>query len=543
MANYWIMPVAFCLVLVACERKSPAYHPETPAENLQIAETVDYQPDRDLEELFVRVQMEKLYPDSKTFVDATPLFPPADILADYRRSAGEESFDMAAFVASHFRLPDPLPAINVDVSRPLREHLQHHWDALVREASADERSSTLIPLPQPYVVPGGRFREMFYWDSYFTLVGLMASGRDTLAKQMIDNFAYLIDRYGYIPNGNRTYFLGRSQPPFFAASLQLYANKHGMESVIGYLPLLEREYRFWMDGQSGELDAGKEGKHLVTLANGDFLNRYYGSRSEPRAEAYNKEYLWAEQYQVQDKAQFFRDLRAACESGWDFSSRWFADGQSKASINTHEIIPVDLSSLMYSMEITLARMYEHRQDQAKSAFYRTRAVRRQQLIEQYHFDPVTGTYQDYNYVAASHTGQLSLAMLFPLFFGVAGPDNALGVVKVLEQQFLKPGGLVTSLRQSGEQWDYPNGWAPLQYVAVEGLAHYGYDTLARDIARRWLALNERVYREEGKMMEKYNVVDTHVKAGGGNYPNQDGFGWTNGVALAFYEFLDSPIAH
>ena len=185
--------------IAAVLQEPPAYHASR------------YQPDRDLPGLFARVQVEKLFPDSKTFVDAMPLLPPAEIMARYQEAQAATDFDLKAFVQQHFRLPEPLPAIAVDTQRPLREHLRNHWQNLQRQALEAEAYSTLIPLPNPYIVPGGRFREMFYWDSYFTLVGLLLSEQDELALGMIDNFAQLIDRYGFIPNGNRSYFLDRSQ--------------------------------------------------------------------------------------------------------------------------------------------------------------------------------------------------------------------------------------------------------------------------------------------------------------------------------------------
>ena len=534
-------------LLLGCERE-PAANQTAPVSAAAVQEPAayqasPYQPDRDLPGLFARVQVEKLFPDSKTFVDAIPLLPPADIMARYQAAQTAADFDLKAFVQQHFRLPEPLPVIQVDTQRPLREHLRDHWQNLQRRAAASDINSTLIPLPNAYIVPGGRFREMFYWDSYFTLVGLLLSEQDELALGMIDNFAHLIDQYGFIPNGNRSYFLDRSQPPFFAAMLQLYGRKHGLDSVARYLPQLEREYQFWMDGQLADWPANREGRHLITLANGDFLNRYYGAREVPRAEAYNKELAWSQALAISNKPLFFRNLRAACESGWDFSSRWFGDGKSMASIQALDIIPVDLTALLYGMETSLAQLYQHQQQAERAAFYTARAEKRRQLLQQYHYDAATGAYQDMNFRTGKPTGQLSLAMVYPLYFGAASAESAATIAQTLEQQFLKPGGLVTSLSFSGEQWDAPNGWAPLQYLAVEGLLRYGHKDLALDVARRWLALNERVYREEGKMMEKYNVVDVQLKAGGGNYPNQDGFGWTNGVALAFYHLLEQEAAH
>lgn len=498
-----------------------------------------YQPDLDLPELFARVQNEAIFNDTKTFVDSTPKQAPSAILAQYQLEKNSPTFKLKDFVAQHFTPPPPLPVTQVDKSADMLTHLKAHWPVLVRTSSESNAGdySTILPLPHPYVVPGGRFREMFYWDSYFSMLGLMQSDQDALVLGMIDNFAHLIAHYSYIPNGNRSYFLNRSQPPFFAAMLQLYAKKHGTAAVIGYLPALEQEYAFWMDGHTLTTPPSGVGNHLIVTETGELLNRYYGSRDEPRAEAFTKENRWAESIAAHDRPLFFKNLRAACESGWDFSSRWFADGQSKSTIHTMEIIPVDLSSLIYSMETTLAELYQLKGDSRLAAHYQARASARKATIQKYHFDAGTGSYQDYDFVAHQATGRLSIAMAFPLFFHAATDDAAKQVARVIQSQFLQTGGVLTTLVNSGEQWDAPNGWAPMQFVAVQGLINYDEKPLALEIAQRWIALNQRVYDQEGKMMEKYNVVDPTVKAGGGNYPNQDGFGWTNGVDIVLIELL------
>lgn len=529
--------LTMALLLVSCQKQS-AINNSDEANRLSVAKSeIVYHPDVDIPELFARVQTEMIYADSKTFVDAIPKQKPADILKQYAAEKDRVGFDLKAFVEQHFELPPALPVTHVNNETNMLDHLNAHWVNLVRNPQKTSEYSTLVQLPHPYVVPGGRFREMFYWDSYFTIVGLLQSNQDQLAKDMIDNFAYLIDKYGHIPNGNRTYFLTRSQPPFFALMLKSYAAKHGTDSIIGYLPQLEKEYSYWMDHVKTIPAQATTGDHLIVLNNGDYLNRYFGALGVPRAEGFNKELKWAQEVNEKDRKAFYENLRAACESGWDFSSRWYADGKTKPTINAMDLIPVDLSSLLYSLESTLAELnlYKHQQDRAD--FYNKRAQQRKQFIQTYHYDAVTGTYQDYNFVTGKRTGHLSIAMVFPLFVNAATPEAAKRVTTYINEKLLMPGGVVTTLVASGEQWDYPNGWAPMQYIAVEGLLQYNEKPLALEIAKRWLALNERVYREDGKMMEKYNVVDTHIKAGGGNYPNQDGFGWTNGVDIAFYHLL------
>src|SRR2546430_841529 len=187
-----------------------------------------------------------------------------------------------------------------------------------RPDTADARSS-LIPLPQPYVVPGGRFREVYYWDSYFTMLGLVASGRTDLVKSMLDNFAYLIATLGHIPNGNRTYYLSRSQPPFFGAMVGLYAAATDTAQALRYLEALEAEHAFWMDGVE-RLAPGTAYRRVAQLPDGSVLNRYWDDRTppEPRPEAYRPDYELGQTLPATRREAFYRNVRATAESGWDF---------------------------------------------------------------------------------------------------------------------------------------------------------------------------------------------------------------------------------
>ena len=216
-------------------------------------------PDQIYAELFHAVQMGRVFADSKAFADAHARSDPARILGAYRTRCGQRDFDLASFVAEHFDLYDPgLQRSEADLRRPVREQIEALWDVLTRGLDQDEdrRRSSLIPLPRPYVVPGGRFREVYYWDSYFTMLGLAAAGRVTLLESMVENFAHLIDQLGFIPNGNRTYYCSRSQPPLFVLMVELLAEVKRDPQVVGtYLRQLEKEYEFWMSG-SEELGHG-----------------------------------------------------------------------------------------------------------------------------------------------------------------------------------------------------------------------------------------------------------------------------------------------
>ncbi len=170
----------------------------------------------------------------------------------------------------------------------MRTHIDALWSVLERPPDPPQPNSSLLPLPYRYVVPGGRFREIYYWDSYFTMLGLEQSGRHDLVVEMVKNFAYLIDRFGHVPNGNRSYYLSRSQPPFFAAMIELLAQREGESVYATYLPELSREYEFWMDG-AARLAPGSAYRRVVRLEDGTVLNRYWDDRETPREESYRED--------------------------------------------------------------------------------------------------------------------------------------------------------------------------------------------------------------------------------------------------------------
>jgi alpha,alpha-trehalase len=487
-----------------------------------------------LGELFERVQTEKVFKDNKTFVDCTPNSDFSHIRDCYEKEKNEPGFDLSAFVHTHFTLPISFKTDFVTVKgRPIKEHIERLWDFLTRPP--EESHNSLVPLPHSYIVPGGRFREIYYWDSYFTMLGLQISKRVDLIESMINNFCYLIDQFGYIPNGNRTYFLGRSQPPFFACMISLLAEEKGDDIFVKYLPQLEKEYQFWMKGLDQVDLKSPSQRHLVMLPDKSILNHYWDESDAPRPEAYGHEIGLAKD--AEDKSSVYRNLRAAAESGWDFSERWFKIKGDFSSVHATEIVPVDLNCLLLNLENTIAKAYQVSGDEENCENYRNLAKRRKENINKYCWDEDAQFYFDFDHVDNKSKKIFTLAATFPLFFEIATSEQASGVARIVKEKFLSPGGLISTLETSNQQWDAPNGWAPLQWVAIRGLANYGFKELASDIAKRWLGINERVYEATGKLMEKYNVVTTDLKAGGGEYPAQDGFGWTNGVYLALDKWL------
>lgn len=485
-------------------------------------------------ELFKEVQLKGIFADSKTFADAIPLFSATEIMKKYEAEKKKlnvnsekkkNGFDLEKFVRQNFKIPEIKESnFKSDPNLPVEQHIANLWKVLTRKPEINKDGS-LLSLSKNYVVPGGRFGEIYYWDSYFTMLGLEVSGEKELIKSMIDNFADMINQYDHIPNGNRTYFLSRSQPPFFALMLDFLTEKEQLEK----LPILQKEYDYWMAINNRPKEDFDAYKHIVGNLPFTLLNRYYDEDETPRPESYKEDVHLAEK-NPNPKA-LYRHLRAACESGWDFSSRWFADGKNLETIHTTEILPVDLNCLMFYMESKLSKLYALKNDSDNKSKYSALANDRRISIENYFWDSEKKFYMDYDFVEGKRTEIYSLAAVFPLFFKISNPEQAAQVAEKLKKDFLKTGGLLTTLSETPQQWDSPNGWAPLQYMAIKGLENYGQTELANEIRKRWIDLNVKIYTKTGKLVEKYNVTDKESTAGGGEYPLQDGFGWTNGVLL------------
>jgi alpha,alpha-trehalase len=495
-----------------------------------------YEPSRDLGPLFHDIQMARVFPDSKTLVDAKPRSAPSDIVARYLAERAQPGFELKAFVARHFEAPGAAgEGVRSDTTQSMEDHIKALWPALTRPAELPDPRSSLIPLPGSYVVPGGRFREVYYWDSYFTMLGLIEDGRTDLVKNMLDGFAHLVRTVGHIPNANRSYYLSRSQPPYFAAMVGLYATATDTTRALEYLDAIEAEHAFWMAGADA-VQPGSASRRVVRMRDGATLNRYWDDRPEPRPESHREDYELGQRVPEAQREALYRNIRAAAESGWDFSSRWMRDPSDLRTLETTELVPVDLNSLLYHAERTIAALRLKRGragDAAAAARFSAAAESRRRALLAAAYDPAEGFFFDVRWRTGERvTDRPTMAAAAPLYFGLASPEQGRAVAARLGRDFRKAGGFVTTLIASGQQWDSPNGWPPLQWLGVQGVRAYGRADIADDARTRWLALNRRTYRTTGKMTEKYDVTDLSRRAGGGEYPAQDGFGWTNGVARA-----------
>ena len=472
--------------------------------------------------------MNALFPDGKAFPDAVPKAPPLVILGRYRAADPRSRTALLSFVDSTFSFPTEAHTPPAPRDKSLPAHIARLWPLLTRQPVVPPAYSSLLYVPKPYVVPGGRFREFYYWDSYFTMLGLIPDGHLDTARDLVEDFSYMLREYGHIPNGARTYYLSRSQPPVYYLMVGLLSPDPAA-AWSQHLQDLEREYAYWMEGSAG-LKRGEARRNVVEMPDGSLLNRYWDASDTPRDESYRNDVLIA-RASGRPPAQVYRDIRAAAESGWDFSSRWLRDRRHLTTIDTTDIVPVDLNSLLYGLERAISRGCAVRRDSPCERTFAERARRRREAMDRYLWNAEAGYFMDYDWRHHRGTGELSAATLYPLFTGVADTNQADAAAAMTRMRLLKAGGIVTTNIPSGQQWDAPNGWPPLQWIAVVGFRRYDQPALAREIARRWLGTVQRVFANTGKLVEKYDV-EHNLPGGGGEYPLQDGFGWTNGVTRA-----------
>jgi alpha,alpha-trehalase len=404
------------------------------------------------------------------------------------------------------------------------------------------REHGLLYLPHPYVVPGGRFNEMYGWDSYFIQLGLLGDGELELARNMTDNFLYEIAHYSMILNANRTYFLTRSQPPFLTEMiLGVYEKTHDRAWLRGTLPAIDRYYTFWTTpphliestGLSRYFDLGDGPAPEVLSDERDAQGRTHYDRVRDYYRSH--EIADYDVTQFYDRAndrltdRFYKADRSMRESGFDPSNRY---GPFSAAIVDYA--PVCLNVLLYRMEHEAARIHVLLGESSAAATWQARARRRRQLVNRYLWDPAAGLYFDYNFATGRRRPYPFATTFYPMWAGLASPEQARRIVANLPR-FEAPGGILTSTEASGSQWDAPFGWAPLQIIAVSGLRRYGYQTHADRIARKFVSLVVQDFGAHGVIVEKYDVQrrSSDLAAGlrFGYSSNEVGFGWTNAAVV------------
>lgn len=401
----------------------------------------------------------------------------------------------------------------------VQQFIWSHWDDTIRVTKED--NGRLIGLPRPYTVPciENMFQEMYYWDTYFTNVGLMLSGKTEQARNNAENMAFLIQKYGKMLNGSTVGFLNRSQPPFFSQMVREIFEKTGDREWLGEMfPSVKREHAFWQTNR-------------MTPSG---LNRYYCDNPEDFNRAHagwlcercHLEIPESEE-EIREYAQCFL---AFAESGWDCTSRF--------GLRAHEFNPVCLNALLYGMEANLA-YFAQVLENGEEAHWTALAEERKGRMNTYMWDESLGAFLDYDFRRNEKGGLFSAASFYPLTFGLATPEQAARTVALLPRIEREFGVSCCEAREGimSLQWDEPNGWACLQYMVIRGLLNYGYREEALRIARKYAGVVEKNFRETGNLWEKYNVVAGTVSTAT-EYETPTMMGWSAGVYLYVCALLE-----
>ena len=484
------------------------------------------------------------------------------------------------YLPAGFPVPPAVEKLHADCNVEI-EHLPQPVQQLGDIDTNAIHPHGLLYLPNKYVVPGGRFNEMYGWDSYFIILGLLRDGRVELARGMVENFFFEIENYGALLNANRTYYLTRSQPPFLSSMvLAVYeAEKRAGHADTAWLahayPFLLKDYLMWTrdphlasstglaryfdfgDGPPAEglQDEGGYYRDVVTyfMLHPDQANHYLveqiagkpagGQGSSYSINACDVATTMARpecgtEHIVRLSADYYKGDRSMRESGFDISFRFGAYGSA-----THHYAPVCLNSLLYKIEKDMDQISVLIGKAPDAKVWRTRAVTRQSRMQQYLWNNESGFFVDYDFVGSKKSDYRYLTTYYPLWAGLATPEQAAALAKNLPV-FEHAGGLAMSPEESGMQWDYPYGWAPVQMLAIQGLRRYGFNAEADRLSSKFLSTVLDNFQRDGTIREKYNVLtrSSEAQVAAGYQANVIGFGWTNGAFLELLQALPKAAA-
>ncbi|GBP39856.1 Trehalase [Eumeta japonica] len=510
------------------------------------------------------IQLARFFPDSKTFVDMHLRHDVNTTFRNFRelqtRTDGKPSRDeLKVFLDEHFEksneleewVPsdyDPEPKFLDEIYDPelkqFGKDVHSIWLKLGRKMKQEvfdqpERYS-LIPITHGFMIPGGRFTEIYYWDTYWIIEGLLVSGMTDTARGIIENFIELLNTIGLVPNGSRWYYQQRSQPPLLTAMVDLYMRQtKDYDFLSANVRYLEKELEYWLDTQT--VSFKMNGKTYTML-------HYNAPSSGPRPESYYEDYNNALYFDSSERRQeFYTDLKSAAASGWDFSSRWFIDSDGNNSgnitaIHTRYIIPVDLNSIFASAVQTIASFHAQLGNWRAGAQWAYIAKQWRIAIEEVLWDEDDGIWYDYDMKNEKMRRYFFPTNLSPLWLDAVDADKVLlhgprvlGYVRG-SAGFQFPGGVPSSLDRTGEQWDFPNAWPPLVGMAVNAIEATGLPEgrdVAHELAQTWVRANLLGFKTNKQMFEKYDAEHPGQVGGGGEYTVQEGFGWSNGIVLEF----------
>ncbi|XP_063835084.1 trehalase isoform X2 [Ostrinia nubilalis] len=536
------------------------------------------------------VQMAALFNDSKTFVDMKIKFSPnitmdhfkvmmkrtdsrptrAEIMEFVLKNFDPEGSEFEEWVPTDWKEnPKFLRGIKDARLKQWAFELHKLWLELGRKMTNDVRDNpelySIIYVNNPIIVPGGRFREFYYWDSFWIIKGLLLSEMRDTARGMVSNFLDVVERIGFIPNGGRVYYAMRSQPPLLIPMVKLIMEDSGdINFLKQHIHTLDKEFDFWINNHTVEIE----------LQDGQIykLSRFIDQSQGPRPESYKEDVDSAKYFDTKDKKEeLYAELKAAAESGWDFSSRWFIlNGTNKdlthrnepvneyiyqltgqkqvggnlTNLKTRSIVPVDLNAIMCGNAQLMAEFHEKLENFAMAGYYRMIHGQYMEAIEKVLWHEDVGVWLDYSLESHRRRDYFYPSNIVPLWTGcydksrkeyfVSRVINYLDKVKV----DIFEGGVPVTYEHTGEQWDYPNAWPPSQYMFIMGLANTGVPEAMRyadEIAAKWVRSNFEVWKQKSAMLEKYDATIFGGYGGGGEYVVQTGFGWTNGVIMALLD--------
>lgn len=509
------------------------------------------------------VQLARIFEDSKTFVDMPMKNSPSTVKSSFENMMKETNQNptkdrVKEFLEGNFDTegtefelwtpedwrenPQFVANIKDENYKEFAKQLHSRWINLGRKIKDDflknaDRSS-LLYMPHPFIVPGGRFREMYYWDSYWTIKGLLLSEMNDTVKGMLDNFKHLVNQYALVPNGNRKYYLRRSQPPLYIPMVELYLNiTDDPTTERAFLSdcifQMKQEFDFWWNNRTT----------IVNVAGKDHqLARYNVPVDGPRPESYYEDYHDAQSLPQSQRTRWYQHMKSGAESGWDYSSRWFNQHNGTvANVRTGDIIPVDLNAILCKNAAILAGFFRKLERDDLANQYEGYREKIREGIRSVMWNEEDGIWYDWNTVSKSPKKDFYISNIAPLYTGCFTNESMDKVLDYFNKSgaLEQPGGIPTSLVKSGQQWDFPNIWAPLVEMLVTSLQNTGKDRgklMARDVADKFVKNAYQSFVDtEGTMFEKYNCEKVGGAGSGGEYSVQEGFGWTNGVVLSLLD--------